>query len=73
MYCKRCYAPLADGDARRCSNCNREFDPENENTFLRRPFPKREKIIGHIVFTTILGVAGAFAVAFHQMARTSGH
>ena len=72
MYCRRCYAPLMS-DALQCENCGRKFDLENENTFLRRPFPKRERIIGHIVFTTILGVVSAFAVAFHQMAATSGH
>ncbi len=73
MYCRRCYAPLAVADAPRCRNCGREFDEQNANTFLRQPFPGREKIIVHIACTTILGIVAAFMVAFQQMARTSGH
>jgi hypothetical protein len=34
--------------------------------------PLRELVI-KVVLTTILGIVAAYAVAFHQMAQSSGH
>lgn len=73
MFCRRCYTDLGGSIRGRCPKCGRPFDRDDPRTILRRPFPPAWRIVGHVVGTTLLAVAAAYAVAFHQLARTSGH
>jgi hypothetical protein len=73
MYCRKCYADLRGVTLRTCPKCLMPFDPGNPSTFLSKPFPTKKRIVLHLVLTTIVGVAAAFVVAFHQAARHSGH
>jgi hypothetical protein len=73
MYCKKCYAFLDPAEGTKCGKCGRPFDPENPHTYLAKPFPSKSRIAQHLILTTILSVAAAFAVAIHQAMRTSGH
>jgi len=73
MYCIKCYSSLAGASERRCPKCGRAFDPANPETFLARPFPRTMTILLQIVATTVVAIMVAAVVAFHQMARSSGH
>jgi hypothetical protein len=73
MYCRKCYADLAHAIDGRCPKCGRGFDPGKPGTYAARPFPSPAKVVGQIVGTTLLAIAAALVVAFHQAARTSGH
>jgi hypothetical protein len=72
-FCKACYADLSGAAENRCPICRRRFDPNRPSTYLQRPFPGVLRIMGHLVATTVIGVIAAYAVALHQVARTSGH
>jgi predicted amidophosphoribosyltransferase len=74
FYCKKCYSKLDPTDGfNRCQQCGRAFNPANDISFLRRPFPNKMRIIIQIVYTTLLGVAVAYVVAMFQMVQLSGH
>ena len=73
MFCRKCYSSLDDSVMNRCPKCGRQFDPAKPGTELPRPFPSKSTIAAHVIATTLLAIVGAFVVATHQMARTSGH
>jgi predicted amidophosphoribosyltransferase len=73
MYCRQCYTDLTDAADRRCPKCGRPFDPADPRTTLARPFPSPWRIVVQVIGTTALAVAVAYVVAWHQLARTSGH
>jgi hypothetical protein len=73
MYCENCYADVTGAPEGKCPKCGRGFDPAKPRTFLARPFPSIPLVIIQVVGTTLLAIGAAWAVAFHQMARTSGH
>ena len=73
MYCRNCYADLRAASGPECPKCGRAFDAANPRTFLARPFPGPLKVVLQVVGTTLLAVLAAYVVAFHQMARSSGH
>ena len=73
MYCRNCYADLTGAAEPLCPKCGSTFDPDDPGSTLRRPFPSRGRIVGHVIATTVFGVLAAFVVAFHQLARSSGH
>jgi hypothetical protein len=59
MYCQRCYTDL---------------HPNDPATFLVRPFPRKRRIILHLIATTAIGVLVAGIVALFQTAiLPSGH
>lgn len=73
MFCPKCYTELPAAGVSECPKCRRPFNPANPNTYLDRPFPNRGQIVGQLIFTTAVGVAVAFGVAFFQMIGASGH
>jgi hypothetical protein len=73
MYCKQCYEDLSAAPGQKCPKCGRAFKAYDPRTYLKRPFPGPGRIALHVVLTTAFAGAAAFVVAFHQMARTSGH
>jgi hypothetical protein len=74
FYCKKCYAKLDPVDGfNRCQQCGRAFNPANDLSFLRRPFPGKLRIVVHLVGTTAIGFLVAYVVAMFQMAALSGH
>ena len=73
MYCRHCYQDLSRATESKCPACGRAFDALDEQSYLRRPFPPPLRIVVHVLLTTAVAAAVAFAVALHQLARTSGH
>jgi hypothetical protein len=73
MYCRSCYQDLSQAAEAKCPACGVAFDPDNERTYLTRPFPRPLQILVHVIATTAVAAGVAFVVAFHQLARTSGH
>lgn len=73
MYCEKCYAFLDPADGTKCRKCGRPFSPDDPHSYLEKPFPRKSRIIRDIILTTIFSIIAAFAVAFHQLVRTSGH
>lgn len=73
MFCRKCYADLKAGVEGECPVCGRRFDSADPRTYLTKPFPPASAIVGQVIGTTLVGIVVAFVVAFHQMARTSGH
>lgn len=73
MFCKKCLSDLSLMQGGRCAKCGRPFDCDHPRTYLARPFPRWPTLVGQFVLTTICAVVVAYAVAFHQAARTSGH
>lgn len=72
-YCRRCYGVLPEGELGACSKCNHAFDTNVARTYLRRPFPRWYEVAIHLFFTTVVAIAVAFVVSFHQAASTSNH
>jgi hypothetical protein len=73
MFCRKCYADLKAGFEGECPVCGQSFDPADPRTYLGKPFPPPSRVVWHVISTTLVGIGVAFVVAFHQMARTSGH
>ena len=74
VYCKKCYGKLEPADGfNRCQQCGRTFNPANNLSYLRRPFPSKMRIFSQIMWTTFLGFIVAFVVAMFQTAGASGH
>ena len=73
MFCRNCYQDLSRGTEPKCPACGRGFDAANERTYLARPFPTPLRMVVHVLLTTAVAAGVAFVVAFHQLARTSGH
>lgn len=73
MYCKKCYTFLDPTDGPKCRKCGRPFTPDNPRSYLEKPFPPKSRIVLHLILTTIFSILAAYVVAFHQLARTSGH
>ena len=73
MFCRKCYADLSMADQGACRKCGRLFDPANPRTYLPRPFPSTGQIVGYLIATTMVAIAVAGVVSFHQLASTSGH
>lgn len=73
MYCRKCYRDLSDVTDGLCPDCRTEFNRFNPRTYAARPFPSKVRIAFHIVATSLIGLAVAWVVAFHQMMIHSGH
>jgi hypothetical protein len=73
MFCRNCYRDLSHAPESKCPACGRGFDAADERTYLARPFPGPLRIVVHVLLTTAITAGVAFVVAFHQLARTSGH
>ena len=63
MYCRNCLYPLAQIEASACPECGREFDAEDERTFLQRP-RKMRGFCSHVILGALGGVIGAAAVGW---------
>src|SRR4051812_21517717 len=61
------------GGPRRCRWCFRKYEPTDPTTYLATLAVTRRQIAAKIILTTVIGIAAAYVVAFHQMAATSGH
>ena len=73
MYCRNCYQDLSRATESKCAACGVAFDAANERTYLTRPFPRPLRMAVHVLLTTAVAAVVALGVAFHQLARTSGH
>jgi hypothetical protein len=73
VYCKNCYAPLADAPGGKCPKCGRKFNASDPRTYRLRPFPGKGEMVVHVLLTTICGIGAAFVVAMFQATRSSGH
>jgi len=57
----------------RCRRCFRKFDSDDPKTYLSTLALTPRQMVLRVILTTLIGIAAAFVVAFHQLVAHSGH